>query len=95
MEELLDRIAIDPSILAGKTVIKGTRIPVYLIVGLVANGLTTKQILEEDLELKPDDIKAALLYKPLSAFTSDKMTAKQLKPRSKLENPPDLSNIIS
>ena len=62
MENLLKRIAIDPAVLAGKPVIKGTRIPVYLIVELVANGLTTKEILKEYPELKQEDIKAALLY---------------------------------
>lgn len=62
MEESLNRITIDPNILAGKPVIKGTRIPVYLIIELVANGMTTKQILKEYPELKEDDIKAALLY---------------------------------
>jgi len=62
MEDLLDRIIIDPNILAGKPVIKGTRIPLYLIIELIANGMTTKEILKEYPELKPDDIKAALLY---------------------------------
>jgi len=62
MEELLDRIIIDPNILAGKPVIKGTRIPVYLIIELIANGMTTKEILKEYPELKQEDIKAALLY---------------------------------
>jgi uncharacterized protein (DUF433 family) len=61
-EELLNRITIDPNILAGKPVIKGTRIPVYLIIELLANGLTPKQILKEYPELKQEDIKAALLY---------------------------------
>lgn len=62
MEELLDRIIIDPNILVGKPVIKGTRIPIYLIIELIANGMTTKQILKEYPELKEEDIKAALLY---------------------------------
>jgi uncharacterized protein (DUF433 family) len=61
-EELLNRIVIDSNILAGKPVIKGTRIPVYLIIELLANGLTPKQILKEYPELKQEDIKAALLY---------------------------------
>jgi uncharacterized protein (DUF433 family) len=61
-EELLNKITIDPNILAGKPVIKGTRIPVYLIIELLANGLTPKQILKEYPELKQEDIKAALLY---------------------------------
>lgn len=56
MEELLDRIVIDPDILVGKPVIKGTRVPVHLIIELLANGMTTKQVLKEK------DIKAVLLY---------------------------------
>ena len=62
MEELLDRITVDPEVLVGKPVIKGTRVPVYLIVELVANGMTTEQILKEYPRLKEKDIKAALLY---------------------------------
>ena len=62
MEELLNRIIIDPNILAGKPVIKGTRIPVYLIVELMAGGMSIKEILKEYPELEQDDIKAALLY---------------------------------
>jgi len=61
-EELLNRIIIDPKTLAGKPIIKGTRIPVYLIVELIANGMKTKELLKEYPELKPNDIKAALLY---------------------------------
>jgi uncharacterized protein (DUF433 family) len=62
MDELLDRITVDPDVLVGKPVIRGTRIPVYLIIGLIANGLTTKEILKEYPRLKEEDIKAALLY---------------------------------
>ena len=62
MEDLLDRITVDPDVLVGKPVIRGTRIPVYLIVGLIANGLTTKEILKEYPRLKEEDVKAALLY---------------------------------
>jgi uncharacterized protein (DUF433 family) len=62
IEELLDRTVVDPNILAGKPVIKGTRIPVYLIVELIATGMNTKNLLKEYPELKEDDIKAALLY---------------------------------
>jgi uncharacterized protein (DUF433 family) len=62
MEDLLDRVTVDPDVLVGKPVIRGTRIPVYLIVGLVANGLTTKEILQEYPRLKEEDVKAALLY---------------------------------
>ena len=62
MEELMDRIVVDPEILVGKPVIKGTRIPVYLIIEFLANGLTEQEILNQYPSLKKEDIKAALLY---------------------------------
>jgi uncharacterized protein (DUF433 family) len=62
MEEPKDRILIDPEVLSGKPVIKGTRIPVYLIIDLLANGLTEKEILLQYPTLKKEDIKAALVY---------------------------------
>jgi uncharacterized protein (DUF433 family) len=62
LEELFGRITVDPDVLVGKPVIKGTRIPVYLIVELVANGMSVKEILKEYPRLKEEDIKAALLY---------------------------------
>ena len=62
MEELSNRIVIDPEVLSGKPVIKGTRIPVYLIIELLANGITEKEILRQYPTLKKEDVKAALLY---------------------------------
>ena len=62
MEELMDRIIVDPQIMVGKPVIKGTRITVQLIVQLLANGETEAEILEDYPDLKREDIKAALLY---------------------------------
>ena len=57
-----ERVVIDEKILGGKPVIRGTRIPVYLIVELVANGLSIKDILKEYPELSEEDVKAALRY---------------------------------
>jgi uncharacterized protein (DUF433 family) len=62
LEDLSSRIVIDPEVLSGKPVIKGTRIPVYLIIELLANGITEKEILRQYPTLKKEDIKAALLY---------------------------------
>lgn len=62
LEELLDRITVDADVLVGKPVIRGTWVPVYLIVELVANGMTNKEILKEYPRLKEEDIKAVLLY---------------------------------
>ncbi len=58
----MDRIIIDPGIMVGKPVIKGTRITVNLIIHLLANGVTETEVLEEYPDLKKEDIKAALLY---------------------------------
>ena len=62
MEAPMDGIIIDPGVLSGKPVIKGTRIPVYLIIELLANGMAEKEILSQYPTLKGEDIKAALLY---------------------------------
>ena len=53
---------IDPEVLSGKPVIKGTRIPVYLIIELLASGMTEKEILRQYPTLSKEDIKAVLLY---------------------------------
>jgi Uncharacterized conserved protein len=62
MENLMRRITVDPQIMVGKPVIKGTRITVQLIVQLLANGETETEILDDYPDLKKEDIKAALLY---------------------------------
>lgn len=62
MKELLDRIVIDSKVMVGKPVIRGTRIPVYLIVELFAGGYTKERILEAYPTLKEEDITAALWY---------------------------------
>jgi len=62
MGEPMEKISMDPEVLSGKPVIKGTRIPVYLIIQLLANGMTEKEILSQYTTLKKQDIKAALVY---------------------------------
>jgi len=57
-----DHITIDPKILVGKPVIKGTRIPVTLIVNLFANGYDTKRVIKAYPVLTENDVKAALEY---------------------------------
>ncbi len=57
-----ERIVVDPRVLRGKAVIKGTRIPVYLILELLAAGMGVEDILKEYPELKEEDIRAALEY---------------------------------
>lgn len=56
------KIIIDPKVLVGKPVIRGTRIPVYLVLNLIAHGKTISDIIEEYPELTKDDILAAVSY---------------------------------
>jgi uncharacterized protein (DUF433 family) len=57
-----DRITFDPEVMRGQACIRGLRIPVSLVVSLIANGMTTGGIIEEYPALEPEDIRAALLY---------------------------------
>lgn len=56
------RIVVDPKILVGKPVIKDTRIPVSLILNLVAYGASFAEIVEDYPTLSVEDIQAAILY---------------------------------
>ena len=56
------RISIDPKILVGKPVVRNTRIPVYLILNLIAHGYDFNRIIKAYPELTHQDIKAALQY---------------------------------
>lgn len=56
------RITIDPEKMGGVACIRGLRIPVSTIVGMVANGMTEKEILDAYPDLEPEDIHEALLY---------------------------------
>jgi len=60
--EWRERITVDPGVLVGKPVVKGTRISVELIVDLLAAGWTQEQILDSYPNLTLDDIRACLAY---------------------------------
>ncbi len=62
MVKHLDRITFDPKIMMGKACIRGMRIPVSLILNLVANGKPNEEILDEYPDLELEDIKQCLLY---------------------------------
>lgn len=62
MPKTFTHINVDPEILGGKPVIRGTRIPVYVIVNLTAQGQNTKYILKNYPDLTPQDITEALQY---------------------------------
>ena len=57
-----DRISVDPKVLVGKPVIKGTRIAVEFLIEPMANGWTREQILKNYPHLTAEDIRAALRY---------------------------------
>ena len=57
-----DRIAVDPKVLVGKPVIKGTRLAVEFLMELMAEGWKEEQILKNYPQLKPEDIQAVLRY---------------------------------
>jgi len=61
-KELLERIIVNPKIMTGKPVIKGTRLTVQFILSLLANGMEITEILEEYPGLVKEDILACLLY---------------------------------
>lgn len=58
----LTRITVDPKVLVGKPVIRGTRLSVEFIIGLLAEGWTEKDILENYPGVVTEDIKACLAY---------------------------------
>jgi uncharacterized protein (DUF433 family) len=57
-----DRIVIDPAVLVGKPVVRGTRISVEWVVDLLAAGWSHEQILENYPHLTREDIQACLSY---------------------------------
>ena len=57
-----DRIVIDPKVLVGKPVIKGTRMAVEFVVDLLARGWSFQQVLQEYDHLTEADIRACLAY---------------------------------
>ena len=57
-----DRITFDPHVMGGRACLRGMRITVALIVNLVANGMTTAEILEAYPYLEPEDVRQALQY---------------------------------
>ncbi len=61
-EELLKRITFNPEIFSGKPIIRGMRIAVEHILGMMAAGSTTEELLEAYPYLEKEDIQACLVY---------------------------------
>jgi uncharacterized protein (DUF433 family) len=66
---LLDRITIDAEICHGAPTVRGLRYPVEMIVGLLASGMTTQDVLADYDDLEADDVLAALEYAALVTRT--------------------------
>ncbi len=56
------RITVEPDKMGGVPCIRGLRIPVATVVGMVANGMTEKEIFDAYPDLEHEDIREALLY---------------------------------
>jgi|MudIll2142460700_1097286.scaffolds.fasta_scaffold950438_2 uncharacterized protein (DUF433 family) len=57
-----ERIVVNPKIMVGKPIIRGTRIPIDAILNRLADGMTISDILEEYPNITEEDIRAALVY---------------------------------
>ncbi len=62
MRTLFDRITFNQAIMGGQACIRGMRIPVSLVLNLVANGMSTVEIIAEYPDLEPEDIQQSLKY---------------------------------
>jgi len=61
-EQLLERIVLNPKVMAGKPVVRGTRLTVDFILNLLAHGATENEILNEYKGLTIEDIHACFLF---------------------------------
>jgi uncharacterized protein (DUF433 family) len=61
-QELLERINVNPKIMVGKPVIKGTRLTVEYILNLLAHGQSFEDVMHEYQGLTREDIQACLLF---------------------------------
>ena len=61
-QELLERITINPKVMVGKPVIRGTRLTVEYILNLLAHGATVTEIISEYQGLTKEDIHACILF---------------------------------
>jgi len=71
--QLLQRIVVNPKIMAGKPVIRGTRLAVDFILNLFAHGATEREILDEYQGLTPEDIQACFLFATKSLESTEFM----------------------
>lgn len=61
-QQLLERITLNPKVMTGKPVIRGTRLTVEYILNLLAHGATVAEIMREYNSLTQEDIQACFLF---------------------------------
>ena len=71
--ELLMRVSLNPAVMAGKPVVRGTRLSVERVLNLLAHGMTPVEIQDEYEGLEPEDIQACLLFASKSLQSNDFM----------------------
>ena len=78
MPDVENKIIVDPKIISGKPIIKGTRVPVYVVLGSLAAGMDYKKVMEE-YGIKFHDILACLNY------ATDVVTSEEIYPLTRKE----------
>lgn len=73
----LDRITFDPNVMGGRPCLRGMRVTVGTIVGLIASGATSEEILADYPYLEAEDISAALSY---AAWRSEEIDVPLARP---------------
>ncbi len=73
--DALERITINPKQCGGKPCIRGMRIRVLDVLELLADGLSTEEIVQQLPDLEPEDVRAVLLYAARQAAGPDRGTA--------------------
>ncbi|EQD36919.1 protein containing DUF433, partial [mine drainage metagenome] len=59
--DIRGRVVVDPAVLHGKPVIRGTRVPVSIVVGSLAGGMTFEDV-QREYDLTAEDVRAALKF---------------------------------
>lgn len=60
--EMFNRITFNPAVMGGRACIRGMRVTVSLVLNLIANGMTTQQIIQDYPYLEEEDIQQCLQY---------------------------------
>jgi uncharacterized protein (DUF433 family) len=71
-QTIRERIEVNPKVMVGKPVVRGTRIPVEVIVRMFAAGMSESEIIREYPRLTQADVRAALAY-AASALSNDEI----------------------